>query len=80
MQSCLLRLNKLALYCPEASPWQAVGAEAALKAGMHVYAILNGLNSKAGFDSLSVSGYVKNYEDLVNAAANKISWATFILH
>ena len=51
----------------------AVGAEAALKAGMHVYAVLNGLNSKADFDSLSISGYIKNYEDLVNAVANKIS-------
>jgi beta-phosphoglucomutase-like phosphatase (HAD superfamily) len=51
----------------------AVGAEAALKAGMHVYAVLNGLNSIADFDSLSVSGYIKDYEDLVNAAKTDAS-------
>jgi HAD superfamily hydrolase (TIGR01509 family) len=51
----------------------AVGAQAALKAGMHVYAVLNGLNSEADFDSLSVSGYVKDYEDLVNAATSDSS-------
>ena len=46
----------------------AVGAEAALKAGMRVYAILNGLNSVEDFDSLSISGYIKDTEDLVNAS------------
>jgi len=51
----------------------AVGAEAALKAGMSVYVVLNGLNSKVDFDSLSISGYVKDYEDLVNVVASKIS-------
>jgi len=47
----------------------AVGAEAAIKAGMQVYAVLNGLNSEADFNSLSVSGYIKGYEDLENASS-----------
>ncbi len=51
----------------------AVGAEAAIRAGMHVYAILNGLNSEDDFESVSVSGYIKDYDDLVNAANSDAS-------
>ena len=45
------------------------GAQSALDAGMQVYAILNGLNSKDDFNSLKISGYIENYDDLVAATS-----------
>lgn len=49
----------------------AVGAKAAIKAGMRVYGVLNGLNSEADFDALPVSDYIRVYKDLVNAAKSE---------
>jgi beta-phosphoglucomutase len=51
----------------------SVGAEAAFKAGMQVFAILNGLNSAADFSPQMVSGYIADYEDLVTAVNSDVS-------
>ncbi len=45
----------------------AVGAEAALLAGMQVYAVLNGVNSKTDFESLPVKGFIASTQDLIKA-------------
>lgn len=51
----------------------AVGAEAALNAGMHVYAVLNGLNSDSDFDTLPIQGFINNLQDIVTAENSDLS-------
>lgn len=48
----------------------AVGAEAAHRAGMQVYAILNGLNLREDFQSIGINGFVENYDELLAATAS----------
>lgn len=47
----------------------AVGAEAAINAGMSVYIFLNGVNSKAEFSNVKVAGYLETIEQLRAALA-----------
>ncbi len=51
----------------------ATGAEAAIRAGMHVYGVLNGLNSEADFISLKLEGFISNIQDLTNAESSTFS-------
>lgn len=51
----------------------AIGAEAALSAGMQVYAVLNGINSKSDFKSLPVMGFISSIQDLKNAESSVLS-------
>lgn len=50
----------------------AVGAEAALNAGMHVYGVLNGLNSQADFGPLPLRGFMSTLEDLIDVESSEI--------
>jgi beta-phosphoglucomutase-like phosphatase (HAD superfamily) len=45
----------------------ATGAEAANRAGMKVFALLNGLNSKDDFESVGVEGYIADLAQLSKA-------------
>jgi HAD superfamily hydrolase (TIGR01509 family) len=44
-----------------------VGAQAATTAGMHVYGLLNGANSKADFEAVKVEGFLANLSQLKKA-------------
>lgn len=44
-----------------------VGAQAAISAGMKVYILLNGVNSKAAFNDISVSGFLETPEQIRQA-------------
>lgn len=46
-----------------------VGAEAAINAGMPVYIFLNGVNSRAEFNDVSVSGFLETIEQIRGALA-----------
>ncbi len=46
-----------------------VGAQAALAAGMAVYVFLNGVNSRAEFDGINVSGFLETTEQIRQAIA-----------
>lgn len=47
----------------------AVGAEAAINAGMPVYIFLNGVNSKAEFSDVKVAGFLETAEQIQQAVA-----------
>ena len=46
-----------------------VGAEAAIRAGMAVYIFLNGLNNRAEFKDVKVTGFLETAEQLRQALA-----------
>ncbi len=48
----------------------AVGAEAANNAGMKVFALLNGLNAREDFESVTVEGYIADLAQLQDVLGN----------
>jgi HAD superfamily hydrolase (TIGR01509 family) len=70
-EACMYTSEQLKIPAEECIVFEdsIAGAQAALDAGMQVYAILNGLNSKEDFNSLKISGYIKDYDDLVTVAS-----------